>query len=257
MDLQKRNAELVDQLKTDFVGRNEPNVAWGNAISNFLMLPGLRGFWPLSTYDQNGDTYDLSGQGRKLSYNGNPVYQNTGLIPWLSLDGTGDYLSRADEASLDITGLETMVSIAGLTLGGWYNFTNLARAEGGISKWVTAANNSYALYKSVANVLNFIITNDGSTQIFVSSSVSATANKWLYWVGRYVPSIELAVWVNSTKTVNTTAIPASIFSGTSPLTIGTGPDMAGKISLQFLCASALSDAVINSLFHQTRALFGV
>jgi hypothetical protein len=214
----------------------------------------------MSSYDEAGDAYDLSGQGRTLAYNGNPKYGTgyyAGLAPYIILDGTGDYLSRTDEAGLDITGTETCVQYPGLTMGGWYRFDNIARAEGGIAKWITANNNSYALYKSVANALDFIVTTDGSTQKFATSTVVAYKDIWLWWVGRFRPSTELAVWVNLTKTVNVAAIPASIYSGTSPLTIGTGPDMDGEVSLQFLCASALSDTIIKALFQQTRGLFGV
>jgi hypothetical protein len=103
------------------------------------------------------------------------------------------------------------------------------------------------------------MTTDGVTLKVVTSTIPAFANSWGWIVGRFTPGTELAIWVNETKTVNTTTIPASIFSGTSPFHIGNGDGNAldGAVSLQFLCASALSDAVINSLFHQTRAMFGV
>ncbi|NJO31403.1 MAG: hypothetical protein HC874_30490 [Richelia sp. SL_2_1] len=73
-----------------------------------------------SVQRSTGNVYDLSGQGRTLTYNGNPTFNYTGLVPYVSLDGTGDFLSRADETDLDILGTETIYNSAvrGLTLGG-------------------------------------------------------------------------------------------------------------------------------------------
>lgn len=260
MELQKRNAEMVDLLKTDFVGRNEPNFAWGNAVSAFLMLPGLRGCWPMSSFNEAGNCYDVSGQGRTLTYNGNPKYSRTGLAPILILDGTGDWLNRADEAGLDITGLETQVNNPGLTLGGWFNFNRLVTAESCTGKWSVAAQTSYEIYKTNANVLQFGVTNDGSTVVAVNSTVAATTGAWKFIVGRFIPSTELAIWVNDVKTINVVGIPASLFSGTSAFEIGHivgGSPLQASISLQFLCGSALPDVIISSLYQQTKALFNV
>lgn len=258
--VQIANSEMVNSLSAFFARRNEPNVAWGNAISMFSMLPGLRGFWPMSSYNESGNAYDLSGQDRILTYAGNPKYSNSGLAPCLILDGTGDYLSRADEAGFDIVGTEAFTLYPGLTLGGWYKFDTLARAEEIVTKWTSiGSQKSYMLQKTVGNVLNFSMTTDGSTLKVVNSTVAAYKDIWLWWVGRFTPSAELAVWINLTKTVNTTAIPASIHSGTAAFYIGLGETAAmdGSLSLQFICASALPDYIIKALFHHSRALFGI
>ena len=44
------------------------------ASSTFLSLPGLRGLWSMSAIQSNGDAFDQSGNGRLLTYNGNPTY---------------------------------------------------------------------------------------------------------------------------------------------------------------------------------------
>ena len=60
MSTQIRNAGMVSLLETDFIKRNEPGNLLGNIISTYQALPGLRGFWPISSTDENGDVYDFS-----------------------------------------------------------------------------------------------------------------------------------------------------------------------------------------------------
>jgi len=113
-------------------------------ISPLLALPGLRGFWPMSSFNEAGNAYDMSEQGRVMTYNGNPLYNYDGVVPYVALDGIGDFLSRADEAGLDIIGTETYVdgAVHGLTLGGWFYFDNaLGSNEKLIAKWDTTAGN--------------------------------------------------------------------------------------------------------------------
>lgn len=62
-----RNDNLVDTLRNEYVSLYAPTTTWGSIISMNLGLPGLRGYWPLTSVDENGDIYDLSGQGRVLS----------------------------------------------------------------------------------------------------------------------------------------------------------------------------------------------
>lgn len=262
------NSEQIDLLATHFPRRNEPTVAWGKVCSMFQMTPGLRGFWPMSSVDENGNAFDLSGQGRTLSYNGNPIYAFSGLYPSLQFDGAGDFLSRADEAGLDILGTETPVwsGVRGLTLGGWFYFTSLATGDnqGLIGKYNRNAVNqrSYQLFMSDAtNVIDFIVSTDGTATVDVAGSAVA-ADNWYFCVGRFDPSTELAVFVNGVKTTNAVGVPASLFNSTAQFNIGAHSNgalalFAGIASLCFLSAMALSDTYIQALYHHSRSLFGV
>jgi hypothetical protein len=263
MNLSERNARLVDNLRADFQARYEPNFAWKSACSQFLALPGLRGFWPMSSIDESGNTYDLSNQGRTLTYNGNPTYNYAGLAPYIDFDGTGDFLSRADEAGLDITGTETYVASAvrGLTLGGWFQANQAGATDGLLSKWDTGANQrSYLVVHNATNNLEFNISTAGTAVSATAISTGTmSVNAWFFSVARFVPSTSVAVYLNNVKTSSATAI-ASIFSSSASINIGAvnaANLLTGRASLCFLCAAALSDAIIGQLYQQSRALMGV
>jgi len=280
MAIQKRNDEMVNLLASDFQRRYEPQFAWGNAVSMFLQLPGLRGFWPMSAVDSSGNAQDQSGHAHHLTYTGNPVYgldleTAKTLAPYIRFDGTGDYLTRTDEADLDITGTETYFESEGsdkgarmgLTLGGWFYPEDDTNDQNLISKWDAASNErSYALnlMGSVANdPVAFYISDDGTNTDNVTSTATTTMNTWAFVAARFNDAdsgTEQAIWYNGTKTTDTTAR-ASVHSGTADFLIG-GQDggsglFTGRASLCFLCAAALPDVVLWALYYQTRALFGV
>lgn len=233
-------------------------------ITTALKMSGLRGFWPMSSFDENGDAFDFSGQNRTLTYYGNPVYGWDGLVPYIKLDGTGDYLSRADEAGLDILGTETYVENPGLTIGGWFNsISKGASSTGYFTKWNTGAgaDMSYALWKaSGSNKLWFSVGN-GATFFNVLSLADIIDGSWEFWAGRYTPSSELALFRSGAKSINTTSIPASILNGVAPLSlgaIGAGLYLSNiKASCLFLCAAALEDSIIQNFYQQTRVAYGV
>lgn len=263
---QTRNAELVRLLSADFQPRYESAFAWSRAASLHLLLPGLRGFWPMSAFDSSGNAQDQSGHAHHLTYNGNPQYTFRALHPYIAFDGAGDYLARADEADLDITGTEAYVVAAarGMTQGGWFYFDNAASGNERImTKRGDASNISWFMGRIAAGVAVFAVTSDGTagTLASVSSTATVGAGAWTFIAGRFDPSTTLDVWVNGAQATNAAAIPASIFSGNGPFQVsgynGATELMTGRAALCFLCAAALSDTQISSIFNATRALFGV
>jgi len=254
--MSERSDLSTARLTADFQRRYEPNFAWKSACSVFACLPGLRGLWPMSSFDENGDAYDLSGQGRTLSYNGNPTYSYADLIPYIDLDGVGDFLSRADEAGLDITGTESYVGAAkGLTLGGWYRPGNVNAAYL-MSKMGAVGNYSYWLQQTAT--VDFQVSVDG-TNVTSVSGAAPVANAWKFIVGCFYPSTYLRLYINDAIYTNAVAIPASIFNGNGPFQVGAGNSaspLTGRASLQFLCCQALSATLVRSTFEQTRAMFG-
>jgi hypothetical protein len=271
MAIQVRNAELVSLLSPDFQLRNEPNHAWVNAVAGMQMLPGLRGLWSMSAYDSSGNAQDQSGHGHVLTYNGNPKYGYTGLAPYIDLDGAGDFLERADEADLDITGTEAYVLHPGLTLGGWWYPEDNASLDMLITKAGGAGNRSYFLAFDgtaagpPADVVTFGISDDGTNYATVNSAttraIACAINTWHFVAGRFNDALagaELSIWLNGEQTTAATAR-NSIFSGNAALRVGDyapgGFALTGNASLVFLCASALSDAAVFSIYQQTRALF--
>jgi len=249
--------------------RYDPTFAWKSAVAALRTLPGLRGAWTMGSFDDGGDQYDLSGQGRTLGYNGNPTYGYNGLVPLLNLDGTGDYLNRADEGGLDILGTETYVAAGrrGLTLGGWFRFDRLTHAEFLIGKatTVTATSSYWLIFRGdVANdPLRFVVS-DGAATDQVDVQITPAVDTWTFVVGRYIPSTSIKVYASQgtlTDNTNAVGIPAALNNSGADFTVGAPSGAAaslldGAASLCFLCAMYLTDAQIATIWHHTRALYG-
>jgi len=234
-------------------------------------LPGLIGFWPMATVQRstgNVPNYAPTYTGatkQDLVYNGNPLFSHTVTgVPYIVLDGTGDYLSVADNTDLDVLGTETQYAFPGLTIGAWSFFDNAAppaSSEGIITKdTASAGGRSYSIQRHASSGQGrFGVSVDGTVYTSVDGSVF-NASSWYYIVGRYTPSSELAIFVNGVKFTNTTSIPAAIFNSTTAFSIGSFGGSAlttGRQTLCFLSACAIPDTIIQSLFQQTRPLFGV
>lgn len=232
--------------------------------ASFCGLPGLRGLWYPGVADNTGAVYDASGQGRTLTYNGNPTINiHNSLVSYFDYDGTGDFHSRADENGLRIVGNETTIASAyrGITLGGWFWSNALGTRHTFISKSTgVAADTNYWLEKNTDNKVYFWVGN-GVSLFNVSSSAALAANTWYHVMARYTPSTELKVIVNGVATVNTTTIPATVVNSAAPFNIGSinsGTNLlTGRCALSFLCAAALPDNLLTYLFHRTQPIFGV
>lgn len=232
-----------------------------------LGLPGLRGGWLASDFDENGNLFDISEQDRVLSYTGNPLFGYDDYIPRVTLDGTGDYFTRADEAGLDITGTETYIETAyrGLSMGGWFTLSTLANYAIFMSKWMGLNDLSYALWFDQPAVnLAAAITSGGSaaTQLNIASSITPVVNTWYFLAMTFDPSTSLNMYVNDTKDSVTVGVPANVFSGAAAFEIGNagsgaGAELAGKFSAGFLCSMFLSDEIIFDFFAATRDLYGI
>lgn len=247
------NAEKTTLLKTVFFARNEPNVAFGN-LSIYQNLPGLRGYWPMSSVDDVGDAYDLSRQGRTLTNNSATqfgVYNK--LAPYMVGDGAADYLSRPDEAALDVT---TM------TIYAWVYFDALAADQTIYAKWGAAGQRSYRLYVGSTGVVNAQYSSNG-TLITTNGTLSGTvtANAWYHIVNQLdIATGDRKIYVNGVVKSSTTGVIA-VFNATSAFTIGATavPDtfLDGRVAQAALCAAAHDDLTIQTVYHQTRAAFGL
>lgn len=270
MPVQVRNDELIGLLGGDFQRRYEPNFALGQAVSTYLALPGLRGFWTMGSHDATPRVSDLSGQGRHLTLAGaslNDMITFMNLAPAFRSSITATrHLVRADEGGFRITGAETHVASTrrGLTLGAWVHFYELPQNASIMAKYHTSAQRSYMLVAVSANsYLSGIISVDGTnTFTVVSDNDTIDTGEWIFTAMRFEPSTRLKIWINDNTWENTTSVPASIYNSTSEFNIaasqdGGGNHMNGWHSFSFLCAMALSDSYMFNLYHQTRALFGV
>jgi len=261
-----RNDLLMQSLAGEFQRRREPNFAWVNLASALQALPGLVGAWAMTAIDKsNGNQADISGNVRTLTYNGNANYDFDSLMPFLTMNGA-TYLSRLNEAQLDIQGNEAVIASArlGLTLGGWFQFrAAAAAAETMIGKWDAAGNQrSYRLIRAATGIPQADISTNGTAVVSVVSSVGVLdLNTWYFVAMRFDTSSELAIWVNSTKTTNTAGIPSTLYNSTANFYLGASQAVdifgTGRLGPCFLSTMALSDALVMSLYEQTKSLAGV
>lgn len=249
---QNYSAESVENLATAFPRRAENSFAWGNAISYFLGLPALRGFWPMSSVNESGNPIDLSGQGRTLTNNNVATFGVYGLQSHTTLSSAASqYHSRADEAGLRITGQ--------LTAGLWIRpITNAAGTP--LAKYnLTTNNRSYRLNRQLSGLIQVNISPDGINASTIASTETTPLNTWSFIEMRFIPSTSLTVVVNGKDVSLTIGVPASIFSSNAIFCLGVNSNLAtyfgGDIALAFICAAACSDAQLKALYWLTRPLF--
>lgn len=239
-------------------------------IAPYLAAPGLRGFWPLSSFDENGDAFDLSGQGRVLTYNGDPMYNWDGLVPYLQLDGTGDYLARADEVGLDILGSESYVAAAaqGVSLYSWVWFDDaILNLESIIGKYAGVGQRSYYLFRSAGGDATFRIVDGVATRSVSIANALTDASEWNFVAGRWDRSgITIDVYVGNEdgwQTNSAAVAPAGGVLVNSNSDFRVGADgagvnlMTGRVTMGALYVMGHSEAQIQSIFEQTRSAFGV
>jgi hypothetical protein len=167
---------LINALTTWFVRADRPLTAWTNAASSFASIPMLRGLWLMNSVDENSLVYDASHQGRALTYNGMGTFSSYLLAPVIDFRGTDDYLSRTDEAGLDLIGDETCVPAyhLGITTGGWFCFDRVTNNEGLITKGTDGSpvNSNFKLSfrGDIADKARFAVHNGGNIYLVDSSA---------------------------------------------------------------------------------------
>jgi len=257
--VQKNNDQMVSLLSSQFRQLYNPVHAWADAISMMLMFPQLRGLWPFSSATDS--VFDVSGNGRTLTRNGSVSYSVDQLVPMAIFNGTDAYMSRADEAGLDITGGGAYVptGLRGLTIGAWVNPDTVSTTQTAMGKGTTGGQLGYFLRCLSSAQAEILISVDGTATTTVQSTGLLVAGEWQFIVGRWEPSTELKIWLNDGTDSNTTSIPASIFNNTTAFQIsgfgGTLSLFDGNIALPFLCASVVPDLWINTLYQMTAPLF--
>lgn len=260
----ERTLASISTLRTVQERNNilEYSRTFGELLGEYLSLSGLIGFWPLSAIDRSsGDAVDI-GQGKTLTYTGNPTYNLLSeVVPYIDLDGTGDWLSRADEVDFDIIGSEAQYAAAlrGLTMGAWINLDSIVGDQDVMGKWnVTGNLRQYKLYAN-AGVITLGISSNGTAEALYAGG-SVVAGTWSFVCGRWSPSVTGDIFVDGVKVSNVSAV-ATMTNLTAPFRVGDRGDavseMAGLLALPFLCANALPDSRIQRLYNLGRVFFGV
>lgn len=271
-DVQRRNAENIGILSADFQRRHEANFAFGEAMSMYQNLPGLRGFWPLTVFDSLGNAVDTSGHGRLVTSGGDANYpafgrSNAPFRGWAYNTAVSQgFFYRPDDPGMSITADESYIhdGSEGLTVGCWIYpvaWSDTYNA-GLITKWSSGTAKSYALYINTpaGTRPTMAISSDGTVVDFETHSTNLSLTTWYFIAGRFTPSTEISVWVDDDKETNTSSIDDSIYDSSVSFNLmtlysGTNYVFYGYMALAFVCATNLLDSYIFTLYHQTRAMF--
>lgn len=254
LDRMARKIDTLEKQVADIRAKERPSYASG-FLADLSLYPHLRGLWSFAATDNSENIIDVSGNNNPLFAVGTPTFGTINYRqPYAILNGTSQYYSRA--------GIHFP---AGFTLGGWFYMNDATPASDNtfISKYYTTGNQrSYLLNYSVAFTgLHFTISSDGTATTLVKSTIAPADATWYFICGRFTPSTSLDIFVNNTKTSNTTSIPASVYNSSAYFMVGTIQDisslLAGRASLMFAFASALADNQIGYIYQKTRPMFGV
>lgn len=229
-----------------------------DVIGAHLLIPQLRGFWPMSSVDENGDVLDLSGHGHHLTNNNNvPFGIGERNIPYANMEsGAGPpYLSRPDQPSLNTEDE--------ITMGGWvrlnYGTEGTLFHKGETPS--TGAGTSYVLQ---------VFTTGGKTYLWFDLELQTTPiagingqidpdaieGSWTHLAATHSKADGLAkLFLNGKKLHEETVPNEPIEASTKPFVIGTDffggsprRTLRGRAALCFLSAAALPDELIYWLF---------
>lgn len=217
----------------------------------FTNLPGIEGHYPMSVVNSTGRAISDTGAG-------SPLIQ-TGLVP-VGYDGNSyrqlgngtNYLSAVGVYGL--TGTETFISssIRGFTIGGWFWLDSVPTSTSGlISRSAVIPQLGYELKINSLREAKFLISNDGTALVQVDGPL-ISLTEWHFIVARFIPSVEIAMFVDGVKLVETSGIPSSCFVSSGQFEVARlhGSDtqiLTVKCRDVFICWSALSDALISTI----------
>lgn len=281
---QVSNQQMKDILDSEFQRSNDPSFLSRIAISKYLNMPGLRGFWT-STYRNDtayaGSPYlqDISGGGYHLAPGGGQPRLNIDLGHGSQyFDGT-TYFTLADNTQFDILANEAWVQAPGISLGAWI-YTERAQPyannEGIISKWNTAGNQrAYLLMldanNPVANGLTFYLSSDGANGYAFDHSKTVSRSTWYFAAVTYNPGAYMnepagvRLWVNDVMQYHaaadrgTAGLPASIFDSNQAFQFASYAGAAnlflGSQAYWWICGNYLLEGEIYNLYETTKHLF--
>lgn len=216
-----------------------------------VRLPGLQAYFPMGIRFANGSVVGHAGAGASLVQTGVcPVGYDGDSFAGLG-NGT-NYLYTS--SGLGITGLETFIEAAlrGLTICGWFKVdVSPTSTSGLISKDGLAPQRGYNLTVTSANTVQFVISGNG-TALDTVQGLDAEVGQWMFVAGRFIPSTEIAVFVNGSKAVVTASIPSSINVSTQNFEVGRSQNgnsriITGKARDVVVCSASLSDDLIEEV----------
>lgn len=185
-------------------------------------------------------------RGHDIIHNGTVDQGSYGMAPYIAYDGSSNYSQRAAGA---------LKGLNGFTVGGWFQMTSNDTLMG---VWQTSANQVWRLFVN-SSAPTFYVSSTGSNTFSVAAA-NITAGAWYFVAARYVPSTSISIWLNATKTANTTSIPSALYdSATANFTIGgdhAGANLlTGKASMLWMTHEPLLDDHVSLLYQLSSPLY--
>lgn len=239
---------------------------WGAAVQGRASLPGTVGTWDFGSVQRStGNVYDVSQQGRTVT-NANVTYNTAGGIPYGVFNGSTARLTRTAETDIQIIGNEAIYASArrGFVAMAWVRYTAAGTRRTFCQEDVNGAISAWSIGLDSGNYTATIFNNAGTPNNRRATGTAVTLNVWVFKAIVFTPGVSVALWVNGTKTTNSTTPFSTVNAATCPLGIG-ARDNSGSINIPFqgdialasLHANALTDAEIDAVFQRERAFFGV
>ena len=180
--------------------------------------PSLIAYW---TMDETGgatahDTGAAPANDAALS--GSPTFGTGRIGNALSLDGSTQYGTVADEASLDITDA--------ITIAAWIEPAKLA-TQHLVQKGTMGAPNGYELSLASTGKVFFRLNNTAATRIDSTTLYPTDGHTWMHVAVTWDGS-DMRIYVNGVAEGGTVAGPAAIATNSNPLVIGAVSDLTYK-----------------------------
>jgi hypothetical protein len=277
---QVNNPQMKDILDSEFQRSSDPSFLARIAVSKYLNLPGVRGFWgPAVKLGAQGGIYatDMTGGTNHMLWADDALfYPQLGRLAWY-FDGAR-YAYNLDQPQWDITAAEAWSGYPGLSLGAWINCTRAhpyAGSEGIITKWSAAVNNyGYVLDldQNNNNNLSLILSSTGANAYGFDHSKTIARNTWYFVAATFNPGAVLGevagvrLWVNDQMQYHAASdrgaagLPASIFSGNQNFQFGSWGGAANQFlgyqTLWYVCGNYLTEGEVYNIFESTKYLMG-
>jgi len=242
---------LVDKLYTN------PNPLIRPDVRQMWLF---RGFWLDSTIEAYADYLQAGwrmeeGGGRRTDSGGGYLYldvksgsvgQTTGKKGYAALfnGGSANHLYKASTAYLKF-------ATDPFTFSFW-----IKAAHPGGALWIggtyASGNGEFLYLLNTDGTIRFRVYTDGVSYVEFTSTDAIKDDDWSHVVLRFTPSTEMAIFIDGEKSIYTTSIPATIFSGTADFTIGgysTAASLVGAMDEFFIWRAALSDAACEALYN--------
>jgi hypothetical protein len=228
-----------------------------------MALPNLRGFWANQIYTSTWYDQSCRAAPNNLTLTGAADPTDIGiatewpgaLAPYIALDGTNDYASIADNTDLSIT--------TDITMGAWV-CPQALKQQGIINKFLaTGDKRSYQLFMNTNYQFSIAVSRLGTLATTTSNAVTtvtAEVGQWYFVAGKFIISTSLTTWVNDTRSSIATGV-FGLFDNDRPFIIGERNETAaqrwnGYIAQAWICATGVSDDMINWLYTTQAPLFG-